>query len=260
MTKKKRKIKPKIFEANSRNTLEQTKSLKRKKGKKQRITQMPLNKLGEFAEESGFKKRVVYNKYPIRDGYSTTNYYLPEKSAPKLKMKQIISEVYEDRKFRKKVSRELEQSLEEPLDDEQKKLVLYFAGIWDMSLLGEFLRQFCNVAEPEKLTWINICSSLIVFAQRNEVTPQMINMYPKKKWTFAAQAKSFGRLLPESPKEEWSKPMMKTAIMKAIGLDSYKTLKTFSKSHPIRNAGSKKLWQIRLNGLNKTQIEKLTKV
>jgi len=58
---------------------------------------------------------------------------------------------------------------------------------------------------------------------------------------------------------QWSKPMTKAAIMKALGLDSYKTLKTFNKTHPIRNAGSKKLWQIQLDGLNRKQIEKLTK-
>lgn len=58
---------------------------------------------------------------------------------------------------------------------------------------------------------------------------------------------------------EWSKPMTKSQMMRALGLDSYKKLKTFSKTHPIREAGSKKSWQIRLDGLNKEQIEKLTK-
>ena len=56
---------------------------------------------------------------------------------------------------------------------------------------------------------------------------------------------------------EWSKPMMKADIMKALRIDSYKKLKTFSKTHTIRKAGSNKSWQIRLDGLNREQAKRL---
>jgi len=71
---------------------------------------------------------------------------------------------------------------------------------------------------------------------------------------------SFTNLLIEpGPQGEWSKPMTKLAIMNALGIDSYKKFRTYGRVHPIRNAGSTKMWQINLDGLNETQTEKLLK-
>lgn len=155
-----------------------------------------LNKLCEVMEEAGFKKSVVYSKYPIRDGYSATKYYPPEQSAPKPRNRQIINEVYVKGKLRKKLDWELEQFTGEQLDDEHKKLILYFTGgIWDMKILGEFLRQHCSIPEPEKLLWEDITAALIVFAQREGVTPEMISKYPKQMWTCTRNAGEFKSMI-----------------------------------------------------------------
>lgn len=159
------------------------KSKKTGKSKKKLTKKIPLDKLGEFCEGRGFKKRVFYNKYPIRDGYSITIYSPPEQPAREPKRKQIISEVYEDGEFRKKVSWELEQFPLEILDKKKKQLVQYFTeGELDGLLLGEFLRQHCNVQNPKTMTWEQIITTLIIFAKKNNISLEDIEQYPKTTW------------------------------------------------------------------------------
>lgn len=59
---------------------------------------------------------------------------------------------------------------------------------------------------------------------------------------------------------EWSKPMSKSQMMNALGIDSYPKLKTFGKMCKIEQAGNRQLWRIRLDLMDDTARKKLEKV
>jgi len=58
---------------------------------------------------------------------------------------------------------------------------------------------------------------------------------------------------------EWSKPMTKRAMMDILRLDSYKTFNAFARRKGIRQAGNRKTWQLRLDGLDQETREKFKK-
>ena len=58
---------------------------------------------------------------------------------------------------------------------------------------------------------------------------------------------------------EWSDPMTKSAMMSRVGIDGYKKFNTFAKQHGLHKAGNRQLWQIRLDGMDKTTRQKLEK-
>ena len=58
---------------------------------------------------------------------------------------------------------------------------------------------------------------------------------------------------------EWSKPMSKIQMMKALGLDGRRTFNKFAEQVGIRRVGSRQLWQMRLDTMdprNRAKIEK----
>ena len=59
---------------------------------------------------------------------------------------------------------------------------------------------------------------------------------------------------------EWSKPMSKRKMMSALGMTSYKKFNAFAKKHGIEQAGNRKLWQIRLDNMDKNTRFKLEKL
>jgi hypothetical protein len=106
---------------------------------------------------------TAYWWYPLREGeYCKKFYCLGDK--PKLPV-------------------ELQQrddwSFDEPLNDDQKKLVLFFTdGLWDMPFLTDFLRTNCNTVGPEQLDWRNICKRLVWLAEKLGIEPDNIQKYP----------------------------------------------------------------------------------
>lgn len=59
---------------------------------------------------------------------------------------------------------------------------------------------------------------------------------------------------------EWSTPASKSKMMKAIGIASYKKFNAFARMHGIKQAGNRKLWQIRINSMDRTTRSKLEKL
>jgi hypothetical protein len=62
-----------------------------------------------------------------------------------------------------------------------------------------------------------------------------------------------------SPNGLLSKPMSKSQMMHALGMDGYKRFNAFAKGHEIREAGNRQLFQIRLDGMDintRTKLEK----
>ena len=122
-----------------------------------------------MSEKFGSNTTTFYNKYPVRDGYSTTIYFSTD--TPKPKVKQVVREVNKNGKLEKRVSVEAEQFTDDPLNEEQKKFVRYFTGgVLGGPLLGAFLRQHCHIPEPKELEWKEIIAALIIFAERQEIT------------------------------------------------------------------------------------------
>ena len=67
------------------------------------------------------------------------------------------------------------------------------------------------------------------------------------------EGESAGQSVPEG---EWSKPMTKAKMMDILGLDSYKTFNAFAKQKGIRQAGNRRTWQLRLDGLDRATRER----
>ena len=65
---------------------------------------------------------------------------------------------------------------------------------------------------------------------------------------------------PREVEGEWSKPASKSKMMKAIGISSYKKFNAFAHMHGIKQAGNRKLWQIRVDLMDKTTRSKLEKL
>ena len=61
------------------------------------------------------------------------------------------------------------------------------------------------------------------------------------------------------PDGEWSNPMSKNKMMKALGMPSYKKFNAFAKQHGIKMAGNRQTFQIRLDGMDITTRKKLEK-
>lgn len=59
---------------------------------------------------------------------------------------------------------------------------------------------------------------------------------------------------------EWSTPASKSKMMKAIGISSYKKFNAFAHMHGIKQAGNRKLWQIRIDSMDRTTRSKLEKL
>jgi hypothetical protein len=60
-----------------------------------------------------------------------------------------------------------------------------------------------------------------------------------------------------APEGEWSRPMSKTDMRVRLANLPVRKFNTFTKSHPIRQAGNRQLWQIRLDGMDKKTREKI---
>ncbi|OHB54614.1 MAG: hypothetical protein A2Y12_09855 [Planctomycetes bacterium GWF2_42_9] len=58
---------------------------------------------------------------------------------------------------------------------------------------------------------------------------------------------------------EWSNAMSKKEIIAVLGLGSYSKLNTFSKNHPLKQAGNRQLWQIRIDDMDKNMRQKFKK-
>ena len=74
----------------------------------------------------------------------------------------------------------------------------------------------------------------------------------------------YGRVLQGTPpggddSGVWSKPMTKTKMMTALGIDSSKTFNKFAAQQGIRQAGSRQIHQLNLNGLTPEQRDKLSR-
>lgn len=59
---------------------------------------------------------------------------------------------------------------------------------------------------------------------------------------------------------EWSKPASKKELMVAVGINSYKKFNAFAKCYGIKQAGNRKLWQIRLDSMDQQTRSKLEKL
>lgn len=132
---------------------------------------------------------TAYWRYPLREGEYHKKFYCLGDS-PEL-------------------PNELQQrddwSFVEPLNDDQKKLVLFFTdGLWDMSFLTDFLRTNCNIVGPELLLdWRNICKRFVWLAEKLGIEPDNIQKYPDttfSKWQ-RLKAKETGHEL-EQPRSD----------------------------------------------------------
>ena len=63
---------------------------------------------------------------------------------------------------------------------------------------------------------------------------------------------------PQEQNGDYSKPMSKTDMMKALGIDSLTKFNGFAKQHGIKKI-TRKTWQLRLNDLSSREQEKLGK-
>ena len=59
---------------------------------------------------------------------------------------------------------------------------------------------------------------------------------------------------------EWSRPASKKELMTAIGIESYKKFNAFAEMYGIKQAGNRKLWQIRVDSMDRITRAKLEKL
>jgi hypothetical protein len=67
-----------------------------------------------------------------------------------------------------------------------------------------------------------------------------------------------GNLINTSQNSDYSKPMPKIDMMKALKIDGFSKFNSFAKRHGIKKI-NRKLWQLRLNDLSSREREKLEK-
>jgi hypothetical protein len=65
---------------------------------------------------------------------------------------------------------------------------------------------------------------------------------------------------PNSGSKDWSKPMSKSKMMTALGIDSAKTFNTFAAHAGIRPAGNRQTFQLCMDTLTQPQRDQLAKV
>lgn len=89
---------------------------------------------------------------------------------------------------------------------------------------------------------------------------------PKKRKTKAKQQSPRHKNMPtvqaSKPKQivgEWSNPMSKVRMMKALRIDNYRIFNNFAKLHGIRQAGSREVYQICFDKMDKTTRDKIEK-
>lgn len=115
------------------------------------------------ALKSGAKERQIYFKYPLRDGYSKI-FFLTEGESFPIEYQQSLQRD--------------EWSPIEPLNEHQKKLVMFFTdGFPNVDKLYAFLQIECKISQL-KLTWQKIIWILIQLAKKHNIEPETIEQYP----------------------------------------------------------------------------------
>ena len=116
------------------------------------------------------------------------------------------------------------------LSEEQKNLIRRFTGgVWNLTLLKALLIERCSTQYVDDLTWKDILTHIEIYLNQNK------------------------------PKCEWSKPMSKSDMMAALGIDTRKKFNAYTKIVGIKKI-NRKTHQIRVDQLDRTKREKLEKM
>ncbi len=91
----------------------------------------------------------------------------------------------------------------------------------------------------------------------DEIKLHLAELRPQEQ---TSEQKKWKKPKPQAPQGEWSKPMTKSRMRKALNIDSEQTFNTFAKRYGIRQAGNRQTWQIRLDTLDGKTRSKLEKV
>lgn len=120
--------------------------------------------------------------------------------------------------------------IQRDLSKEQKDLVRQFiGGVWNLKVLKALLIERCNAQNVDNLTWKDILTHI---------------------GTYLGQKKAA---------REWSKPMSKSDMMTALGIDNRKKFNAYANIVGIKKI-SRKTHQLRVDQLDQITREKLEKM
>jgi len=100
--------------------------------------------------------------------------------------------------------------------------------------------------------------ALLKDLSRPEVTADLEGWLRKQAKTGQLSETPSDEKVRDTKNGEWSKPLSKSQMMKALGIDSLTKFNGFAKQHGIKKI-TRKIWQLRLNDLSSREREKLGK-
>jgi hypothetical protein len=116
-----------------------------------------------------------------------------------------------------------------------------------------------NLKESNSLTYADEIKILRAAAKMKHQQKVELQEGLKKAVADLVGTKQNGVKAKSPPEGEWSKPMSKSKMMAALGIDSYKTFNAWTKDKKIKPAGNRQTFTIRLDVLDTKTRQKLEK-